>query len=461
MTSPQPAHPQSGEIEKLNASIYEYALRIDLAAIGKAEPPEALHVLTQKASEAAGYAAAAGFTLDALAHELRRAAAKARVADYHGELAVETAIAAGLASPAPRANLHGDVIANVLDGVMPLRRASDIVAQPVDWLWPGRIGIGKLTLVAGVPGLGKSQFAAFLAAAVTGARSLPCGEGRAPQGSVIILSAEDDATDTMRPRLDAAGADPARVLIVSSVRREGARRSFNLQADLDLLELRIRAIADVRLIVIDPISSYLGRVDSHKNAEVRSVLEPLADMAARLRVAVCAVTHFSKGAAARAMDRVVGSIAFVAAARSAFMITRDPADADRRLLVTLKSNIAADGGGLAFRIRETMVGNIATSAIEWEPQPVAGTADAILAAAKDADAAKGARAEAEGFLKRLLKDGQLPVKDVRTAADAAGVAWNAVRRTQRELGVVVRRRSDGFGGSGRWTWALPGEEQGG
>jgi hypothetical protein len=349
--------------------------------------------------------------------------------------------------------------------VLDMCAAAKVAAQPVEWLWPQRIAIGKLALIAGVPGLGKSQVAAYLAACVTNNRPLPCGEGQAPQGSVIILSAEDDAADTIRPRLDAAGADPRIVFIGTSVRRNdgGGRRGFNLQADLTLLESRIRELEDVKLIVIDPISSYLGRVDSHKNAEVRSVLEPLAALAARERVAVVAITHFSKGTALRAMDRVAGSIAFVAAARSAFMIARDPADPDRRLLITLKSNVAEDAGGLAFRVRGAMTGNIATSMIEWEEARVAGSADEILTAAREAEQVKTARAEAEDFLVKLLGDGEVPAMEVRAAATAAGIAWNAVRRTQRALGVVVRRHATaGEGrGAGAWAWSLPRESRDG
>lgn len=334
-----------------------------------------------------------------------------------------------------------------------VRVAHEIAAQPVEWLWPGRIALGKLSLIAGLPGLGKSQLTAFLAAAVTNNRPLPCGEGQAHDGEVIILSAEDDAADTIRPRLDAAGADPDRVYIVSSVRSGEARRAFSLQADLALLEDVIER-SGTRLVVIDPISSYLGRVDSHKNAEVRGVLEPLAELAARKRVAIVAVTHFSKGAAARAIDRVTGSIAFVAAARSAFMIVRDPNEAERRLFVPIKSNVAGEGSGLAFRIAGTVTGNVPTSVVMWDEEKVEGSADDTLAAISDADKRKSARMEAEEFLRKFLSETPVPVSEIRSAADAAGVTWAAVRRTQKAMGVLVRRQSAGNRGAGQWTWSL-------
>ena len=187
---------------------------------------------------------------------------------------------------------------------------------------------GKHTCVAGEPGTGKSQLTMAIVATLTMGGQWPCNEGKAPLGSVIVLSAEDGAADTIVPRLHAAGADLGREQIVSAVReRDGkGRRAFSLQVDLDLLEKEIEGIGDVTLIVIDPVSSNLGKTDSHKNAEVRGVLEPIGEMAERLRVAILSVTHFSKsgaGATTKALHRFIGSIAFVGAARIALAVIED------------------------------------------------------------------------------------------------------------------------------------------
>jgi RecA-family ATPase len=187
-------------------------------------------------------------------------------------------------------------------GAMPAlvsRCAAEIPPEKIEWLWLGRLARGKHTCIAGEPGTGKSQLSIAMIAAVTTAGEWPCGEGRAPLGSAIILSAEDGPADTIVPRLLAAGADLGRVHIVSAVCNVDGkgRRAVNLQSDLELLEQKIAGIGDVNLIVIDPVSSYLGKADSHKNAEVRSVLEPIGEMAERTRVAVLSVTHFSKAGA--------------------------------------------------------------------------------------------------------------------------------------------------------------------
>jgi predicted ATP-dependent serine protease len=194
-----------------------------------------------------------------------------------------------------------------------VRCASDITPESVTWVWPGRLALGKLTVIAGDPGLGKSQILVSIAATISTGGHWPCQEGTSPTGSVVILSAEDGDADTIVPRLMAAGADLSRVHIVSSVRdvHKASRRTFNLATDLELLEQKIDELGDVAAVEIDPISAYMGKADSHNNSEVRGVLEPLAELATRRRLAVLVNTHINKSNGGRAIHRFIGSIGFV------------------------------------------------------------------------------------------------------------------------------------------------------
>ena len=285
----------------------------------------------------------------------------------------------------------------------------------------------------------------------------PCGEGRAPLGNVIILSAEDGAADTIVPRLLAAGADLSRVHMVSAVRKaDGSRRALNLQNDLELLERKIAAIGNVALVVVDPVSSYLGKTDSHKNSEVRGVLEPLSEMAERTRVAILSVTHFSKAGAnntTKALHRFIGSIAFTGAPRAAFAVIEDAEQEGRRLYLHAKNNLARPPQGLAFRLEQTIVGDgIVASRILWDSEPVAITANEALAAEAAGAETRTAKAEAMEFLQAALAGGPMPAADINRMARDHGLTAKAIRSAREALGVKIER--DWFGPGSKSLWSL-------
>ena len=183
-------------------------------------------------------------------------------------------------------------------GVM-LRCINDIPPQRLVWLWPGRVPLGKLTLFSGDPGLGKSLVTLDVAARTTRGTTWPDGAANEKSGSVIILSSEDDAADTIRPRLEAADADLTRIHILEAVRRpkpngDTSLDIFNLQDDITVLQDEITKLEDVRLIIIDPISAYLGATDSHVTSKVRGLLAPLIATAQILRFAVIFLEHLNK-----------------------------------------------------------------------------------------------------------------------------------------------------------------------
>jgi hypothetical protein len=257
---------------------------------------------------------------------------------------------------------------------------ADVEAKAVSWLWPSRIALGKMTTFAGDPGLGKSFITLDMAARVSTGAAWPDGSGNAPKGSVIIMGVEDDLADTIRPRLNAAGADVRKVHALEGVEvrakgKDPFQRAITLE---DIAKIRTAAdrLPDCKLIVIDPVSCFLGESDSHKNAEIRALLAPLAKLAADKGLAAVIVSHLSKGSGP-AMYRTMGSIAFVAAARAAFLACKDRDDAtdNRRLFLPVKNNIGNDKTGLAYRF----AGEREQTRIEWEPEPVTTTADEATA----------------------------------------------------------------------------------
>lgn len=327
-----------------------------------------------------------------------------------------------------------------------LRRAADIAPESVKWAWPGRIAFGKVTMVAGDPGLGKSSIAAAVTSAATHGGPWPGSGSRTSPIGVLILSAEDDVADTIRPRLDAAGADVHRVLIVDAVRQTGGsqRRMFSLARDLVALEEALRAHPDVRMVFIDPISAYTDGVDSHVNAAVRGLLGPVAELAARLRVAFVAISHLNKGSASP-LYRVTGSLAFVAAARAVHLVVRDPDVPNRRLFLPIKNNLALDQSGLACRIVDAH----GVPVVQWEAEPVTVSAEALLSPPSDHERADASREEeARAWLDEQLRGGPTAVKDLQAAARGAGFSWRTIERAKAGLSIKASKGSMGGG----WCW---------
>lgn len=339
-------------------------------------------------------------------------------------------------------------------------RASDVKPQPIRWLWSGKIALGKPTLIAGDPGLGKSMLTVSFAAHVSTGRDWPAGGGACPQGDVLFVSAEDDPADTIRPRLDAAGADPSRVHIVGgveSLNRDGdpETRLLSLRRDLEPIREAALTLPQCRLIVVDPVSAYLDGADSHNNAEVRGVIAPLSELASSIGAAIIFVTHLNKGTGGSALYRSTGSLAFVAAARAAFLVTKDKSDQNRRLFLPLKNNLGPDATGMAYHIEE-MIG---VPRVVWEKEIVLISADDALGRDDDSgDHESTLAGDAADWLRDVLSSGALPSNDVKKHAKEAGYSFATIRRAQASLGIKPRRIG-GAAGDGAWLWTLPDEQK--
>lgn len=334
-----------------------------------------------------------------------------------------------------------------------LRRASDIPCVPIRWLWPGWLARGKLHLIAGAPGVGKSTVAMRLAAAVTSGDAWPSGS-LAPLGSVLIWSGEDDPGDTLIPRLRAAGANLDRVFFVGDIRDAEGVRYFDPARDVPALSIEADRIGGVSLVVCDPIVSAVTG-DSHKNTEVRRALQPLVELADRLDAAILGVTHFSKGSQGRdPTERVVGSIAFGALARVVMVAAKraEGEDGPPRMFARAKSNIGPDGGGFAYDLEQADIGRgMQASVVRWGAA-LDGTARELLGAAEEVMGDVGdAITDAERFLQHVLADGPVPSAEVKKDANAAGIAWASVRRAKTRIGVIASKTTM----SGGWQWSLP------
>ena len=331
---------------------------------------------------------------------------------------------------------------------------SDVKPQSVCWLWHGRIPLGCVSLLIGRPGAGKSFLTCEMAATISRGAEWPAGTGRAPLGDILLICAEDDPGYTIRPRLDACGADPARVHMLTgvSITTEDKERivAFTL-ANVDIIREDLQKRANVKLIVIDPIGSYLGGgVDAHRDNEVRSVLSPLAEIASEFGVAVLLVCHTRKAEAIHADDTVLGSRAFTGLARSVIHLNHDKEDRNRKLLLAGKCNLGPPAPGLAF----TIAGSPAR--LHWEADPIPDY-DADDALEHGTKSSRGpdpeSRRTAEAWLLAQLHDGPLLATEVTQRATESGISERTLRRAADQLGIRSQKTSEG-----PWTWSLPAQQ---
>lgn len=339
----------------------------------------------------------------------------------------------------------------VRDGVI-LVNGADLKPQPVHWLWRDWLALGKLHILAGAPGQGKTTIALAFAATVTSGGRWPDGS-RCEPGNVLVWSGEDDPADTLLPRLLAAGGDRGRVYFVSGSRVNGEVESFDPARDMATLQAEAERIGNVRLLIVDPVVSAVAG-DSHKNTETRRALQPLVDLAACMGAAVVGITHFSKGGqGSDSTQRVVGSVAFTAMARVVLVAAKVKSEdgEDRRILARSKSNIGPDEGGFEYRLEQSEpLPDILASYVAWGAA-VAGTARELLTDPEEQDDGEvSAKDAAIEFLKEVLGDDVVPMKAIDAEAKEAGIAWRTVRRAADALGVKSRK-----GEGGKWYWSLP------
>lgn len=316
---------------------------------------------------------------------------------------------------------------------------ADVEPEAVSWLWYPYIPQGKLTLLEGDPGVGKSWVSLAIATAVSLGKGLP-GVGATEPAKVVIASAEDGLGDTIRPRLDAMKANVANIIAI-----EGAL-TFD-DGGLLKLESFIKSLRPA-LVILDPLVAYLGaKVDLHRSNETRAVMSQLAHIGEKYEVAILCIRHLTKGGAAKSIYRGLGSIDFTASCRSVLLAGCDPENKQNRGLVQIKSNLAPMGDAIGYELRD--------AGFYWTGESDL-TAARILAAEVTGEG-KSARDEAADFLRDELADGPVEAAPVWRHAREAGLAEATLKRAKAMLGVIARRHSETGGkrGGGKWTWELP------
>ena len=321
-----------------------------------------------------------------------------------------------------------------------LTHLADIAPERIRWLWSGLIPAGALTLVIGDTTAAKSALTLDWAARISNGTPWPNGMPNRV-GTTLFLSAEDPLRKMSLPRFLAAGGNRRRVVYIHGIPRDGspAGSLFSLQRDLEKLESLIRRRGDVRLLVIDPLTAYLGNVNTSSDHAVRSVLTPLIAMAERCKVAVVGIMHMSKSTGRRAIYRSIGSVAFQALARAVWLVVRDPARGhDARLMLPVKFNLRREPPGIAYRITPAK-GHPSRSIIQYESFDVRTSADEAMEAG--GGRRESAEARAASWLRRIVqRRGKISSQALRELASRDAIAWRTIERVRDVANVRAVKR---------------------
>lgn len=332
---------------------------------------------------------------------------------------------------------------------------SRIAAKPVTWLWNGFIPQGKLTLLAGAGGTGKSTLAFSFAATVSNGGLWPDGSRCAAPGNVLIWSSEDDPSDTIGPRLMAVNANLDRCFFIQGPKDEnGIGRSFDPARDMNQLRETTRQIGGVSLLVIDPIVNAVTG-DMNKANEVRRSLQTFVDFAGEMNSAVMGITHFTKGSIGKnAAERVLGSGAFKDFSRMTLVTAKDE-ESNQRVFTRAKSNISQDTGGFSYSIEAVgLHDEIIATRIVWG-EPLEGSSRSILAKVEGDGETDGEKLKAaKQYLIEVLSNGPTPAKElIKHASEGYGIKEDTLRRAFTALSGFITR--SGFGKGSVSIWSLP------
>ena len=318
-----------------------------------------------------------------------------------------------------------------------LINATEIVPQEIKWLWYPFIPFGKVTLLQGDPGDGKSTFMLHLSALLSSGKALPLCEESPPSDpiNIIYLTTEDDMADTVVPRFLQAGGDRSHLTFIDESEQH-----------ITFSDERIRQAIDAtgaKLLILDPLSAYIGKCSLNSANEVRPEFNYLIQTARETGCAIVVIAHLNKNTDVKSLYRAAGSIDVMGAVRSSLLIAHDPEDDNRRILVQQKANLAPIGGGLAFSITDG--GIVIGEAVQY-------SADELLRrfgyAQRGRPPAK--QQKAMELLTEFLADMERSQEDCMAHLAEFGIAESTAKKAKRELGIESLKMGS------RWYWKLPG-----
>lgn len=328
-----------------------------------------------------------------------------------------------------------------------VRKLSDIQLEEVTWIWPNFLADRKITIVDGMPGVGKSTLTSEIAARITTGTSFPNGIERKPR-DVVFIAVEDGVADTIKPRVAAAGGNEQHAHFIH-IEQDGNEITPDLERHLECIKAAIEAIGNVGLLIIDPIMALLGNsVDSYRDQDVRKVTTPLARLAEELNLAILIVRHPNKGSSNNALLRGGGSMAFIGSARVGWVVGKHPDNPDIRVLAISKSNIGTMNESLEFQLTNDETYNCAR--IEWIGSSKL-TADNLYEDQNSEE--KSLTEEAMDWLTEFLSDGGMDHPTIKREAAKYGITDKPLRKAREKLKIETKRQ--GQGTSHTTLWVLP------
>lgn len=324
------------------------------------------------------------------------------------------------------------------DAGFKLTPLSEVESEEIEWLWYGIIPKGKLSILCGDPNVGKSFLTTFLACNLSIGKSLPHTLGRpTTKGSILMLTAEDSPSDTIKPRIENMKGDASKIIIIEGVKEKDSVRSFDFTEDIKKLEIVLERREDIKLLIIDPITAYMKTIDMKMDSEVRSnIIKPLSKLAEQYKISIILVAHLNKNPALRAVYRISGTVGFLAGARTVWLVMDDDEDrtGEKRKLCCLKMNIAKKPKqAMVFRIFEPKEG-----------KPILTFLDEVVYVDIESELSGKEKPIhiAKDFLKRILADGMEPSKEVTQIAEANGIKSRTLKRAREILKINSIRESD-------------------